>query len=401
MTAPARSRAMHRESLAVLPREESQAREERIAGFDAARGIAMLFVCLSHFSTRYFQPDHASLRDVLATISMIASPTFVAISGIMLGLLVTVKEDAASDLLLKLVDRALFILIVGHNLIFLALIPASDTIGVAARQVQMTDTIAVCLIVGVFLVRRVSARARLTMGILLFLWSWMLVVVWHPSSVAESVLDEVAIGALHRHVLSFAFPVLPWLGVYLACTAFGDYLGRLYREGRRAAIERALLVASVSAVALSVVVRVSRDWIVPRLSLAAQERLDLGSFFSPWVKFPPSPGYLLFFGGIGLGMTCFVLMAAHRRPAAWWLAQAARVGRCSLSVFIVQFFVYYALIGATPLEYAPAWPLLFAATIGGILLFARFWDKHRLNGVLTVGLRALRARRRSGDLVET
>ena len=60
----------------------------RFYAIDTARGLAMLLVFLSHFSRHYFRPVGAqSLHEALGWFTRVATPAFVLLSGMMLGLL--------------------------------------------------------------------------------------------------------------------------------------------------------------------------------------------------------------------------------------------------------------------------------------------------------------------------
>src|SRR5687767_2506611 len=70
------------------PQPKAQLADDRLRGIDAARGAAMAFVCLSHFGLEYFRPfGGATAQVTMYRIGMVASPTFMLISGMMLGLL--------------------------------------------------------------------------------------------------------------------------------------------------------------------------------------------------------------------------------------------------------------------------------------------------------------------------
>ncbi len=65
----------------------------REASIDAARGAAMVFVCLSHFA-RYFMvvSDPSDVGLYLAAVGMIASPTFVTVSGMAAGFMFVARS---------------------------------------------------------------------------------------------------------------------------------------------------------------------------------------------------------------------------------------------------------------------------------------------------------------------
>ena len=78
---------------------KSAARRGRVRGIDATRGAAMLFVCLAHFGYAYFGLNGADRTGwIVLTIARIASPTFMLISGIVLGILYAFHREDFSSL---------------------------------------------------------------------------------------------------------------------------------------------------------------------------------------------------------------------------------------------------------------------------------------------------------------
>jgi uncharacterized membrane protein len=96
----------------------------RLVFVDAGRGFAMLFVCLSHFAFAYFSADPTSVggrtHEVLNAIGMVASPTFVLISGFLLGFLYRIQSGEFGPVRRRMIDRGIFLLTIGHALILLA-----------------------------------------------------------------------------------------------------------------------------------------------------------------------------------------------------------------------------------------------------------------------------------------
>ena len=108
--------------------------------------------------------------------------------------------------------------------------------------------------------------------------------------------------------------------------------------------------------------------------------------FSAGQKYPPSAPYLL--GSAALG--CAVLAAA-----AWMedrglfpraFALLALVGRNSLVVFVLQYFVYYVGFFLLRLPLSPLWPLYFGISILINVGCGWLWEKYVGNRYLTVGL---------------
>jgi hypothetical protein len=76
---------------------------------------------------------------------------------------------------MKLIDRSLFLLTIGHLLIAGALWKNSELI-----SFMRTDCIAVSVIIGALIVQRTSALTRLMLGVLIYVLSWVAISVWTP-----------------------------------------------------------------------------------------------------------------------------------------------------------------------------------------------------------------------------
>src|SRR5437899_12729419 len=104
--------------LTAAPMANQRYASRRVASIDAARGTAMLFVCLAHFTNSYFFPiGQENIGRNLVAIGMVASPTFVTVSGLVAGFLAVTRRNSFADLRRKLIDRGLFLLVVGHLLL--------------------------------------------------------------------------------------------------------------------------------------------------------------------------------------------------------------------------------------------------------------------------------------------
>jgi hypothetical protein len=71
----------------------------------------MLFVCLSHFDYVYLRgtPPHELQFTVVHRIAMLASPTFIVISGLLLGFLHRTRPEGMPALKAKFIDPGLFL----------------------------------------------------------------------------------------------------------------------------------------------------------------------------------------------------------------------------------------------------------------------------------------------------
>ena len=356
----------------------------RIRTLDAARGSAMVLVCLSHFVSVYFRSvADRGIINIPMSIGMIASPTFIVVSGTMLGLLYATRPHDFSALRRKLVDRSLFVLTVAHVLIACSRLAYERHAMDALRMSFMTDAVAVAVLAGLLLIDRVGPLVRAISGLLLLALTWVLVFRWLPHTVFAEASKELLVGAMPDRVLAYTVPILPWVGVYLAATAFGQHLGALYARGATRLVEWRFLSAGVVAIAAGIGLRVV-GWGI-RGHLAMLGRLArVEPMFSPSTKLPPGPAYILFYGGFGLVLISALAFADHRGYLAWLVDWLGTIGRSSLAIFIAQFYVYYTILGLAHIPYSPAWPLLFIASLAALGLFARWWDSRRLNSILTV-----------------
>src|SRR5205823_5848080 len=100
----------------------------------------------------------------------------------------------------------------------------------------------------------------------------------------------------------------------------------------------------------------------------------------------PGPIYLLFFGGLGGCMTAALFVLLTRR----WFMPIARflmlIGRCSLLVFVLQYYVYFDLVWALKIPQSPLWPLYYVVSIIPLVLAAGWWDRRKGNRYFTVGV---------------
>src|SRR5262249_1592055 len=145
-------------------------------------------------------------------ISMIASPSFIVVSGVVVGYLHRANPSGMPSLRRKLIDRGLFLLLIGH---FLLAYPyyVQDHDPSDLRFERITDAIAVLIVIGPSLVMWTSARARVPIGVALLGLSWSVSSLWTPSNPVVLLFTRYAFG-LSDDTLVTGFPFMPWLGVY-------------------------------------------------------------------------------------------------------------------------------------------------------------------------------------------
>ncbi len=343
----------------------------------------MVLVCLSHFGFEYFRPfEQMPENQVIRLLTMIASPTFMLISGMMLGLLHHTRPRRFTEVARTLAGRGIFLLTVGHALIVISCIPRMGGLREALTRGFITDAIGVAILLGPSIITRVGVWGRLAMAFVLYVAGTALVLLWQPTGPAGEMLQYVLGGPVTGDE-RYNFPLLAWLAVYLVGTVIGGWMGRLYLAGAAEQVERGLIRLGAAGIVAAVGIKTA--YVLLRTAgLVESGATSLYLLTSPLSKLPPSPAYLLFYGACGMAMTG-MLLSAHRRgmfrPAIAWLSD---LGRASLFVFLIQFYVFYVAYFYLGLGYTPFWPLYFAVSMWLIALTARWWMARGWNRVFDV-----------------
>jgi uncharacterized membrane protein len=343
----------------------------------------MLLVCLGHFTFAHFPLVHGHYRGLpllLSNVSKIATPTFMTVSGLMLGFLHATRGSGLRTLAPTLVDRALFMLTAGHLIILLAHLPITGD-GSVWRWAFVTDTIALNVLLGCALIGRTGPRLRAALGAAAVVATVPLDVAWRPENGVAVALKETLVGAADLRVYTYVFPILPWFGAYVLSTALGEALGGPGRLGRRRDMTR--LVLRTALVALGIGVAGGAVAAEGALGLA-----DLPAWMaheaSPFSKLPPTIPYLGLYGGLGLLLLAFYLAYETERAVRPLVRATAVLGRTSLFVFVIQYYAYYGILPLLGLGGAAAWGY-FVVAIAVIWSAAACWDARGGNRWLTVG----------------
>jgi uncharacterized membrane protein len=365
-------------------------RTERALFIDAARGIAMMFVLGAHFIWIYFaaNPGREALATSLSHAMQIAPPTFMMLSGLLFGYVYEIRKRNIRAFIIKLRDRGLFLLTVGHVVISLAYVAFAGSISQAFRYGQILDAVGFSIIVGPLIVLSSGPRARTLLGAVLFGLCWVVIVLWHPNDSIGQWVKHTLFGAEPGSASQwrYNFPVLPWFCVYLVATGFGERVARLHRSREFRALTSLLVGWGIALIVLAGTVRAS--FIVGKaFGLVATTEakwlwLSLADFYQ---KLPPSLNYFALHAGMGMLMLAGVLWVEQRRAAPGLLRMASIVGQNSLFVFLLQEHVYVMWLWLLDPPYSVWWPLMLLASISLILGITLFW--HRIGGTrfFTVG----------------
>lgn len=362
-------------------------RTVRLRFIDAARGAAMLGVFLAHFGTAYLLThDRYAESGWAFTLGRIAAPTFVLVSGLLLGYRSFLRPLRFGDHADGLVDRALFLLTIGHLLLLLAHAPLAGGIAPALRWEFMTDAIGLSLLCGVALVSRVGMAGRLALGAAIYSASWIALLLWEPTAFGARLAKETLFGTTRgANLYTDSFPLLPWFGAYLAATAVGEWLARRAATDGLAAPLAKLRNAGLAALVLALALR-GGEFLV---TIVNGQTLPWGVvvhlLLSPSQKLPPGPAYLLFYGGAGAVLIWTMLALETRRAGTFIVRELSILGRASLALFIAQYFVFFTAFPLLRLPSTPWWPLLLLVAVLFLVGFARVWDRMHWNRYLTVG----------------
>lgn len=374
------------------------AASKRVLGIDLARGTAMVFVCLSHFADVFFAGHTGETEaNTLRAVGMVASPMFVILSGMTLGYIYRTNPIGFGATRQKLLDRALFMVTIGHIVIVLVTMRRMGSTHQPWSVIYITDIIAICVVAGCALIDRLGARQRAQLGLACYAASWVAVFFWHPALQPVRRMKHFLVGPFQTNSWIYAVPLLPWLGVYLAGTALGEHFGVAVQNRRQLAFARLVVRAGAAAVFAGIGIKVLF------LLLNAEHELPNGIAFrmvyllsTPMEKLPPSPDYLFCFGGVALVLSGLLLRFGPRLPVRA-AAPLGAIGRSSLFVFMLQFFVYYTVVFSLRPHERRLWPVTLILTIAAVALPAVAWDAANLNRYLSLRAlgRALRQRVRT------
>lgn len=357
-----------------------------MAGIDAARGIAMVFVCMSHIRY-YFEESAPLLYAALTNITRLATPTFLLLSGFVAAY---VLSSGKRDNRIALIDRGLFVLFAGHILLSWADLPEVGFREWMFARITVTDAIAVCLVCAA-LSTRAPARALAAAGATLALASWPIAMLWVPESAGARYAAITLFNAHSQNSALADAALVPYLGLFLIGMSLSRWCSQELAGRNYAAAARKLLIVASLAVASVLIAIALWKMLEPSLFGGGEAKLNfLQQTLDPRRKLPPSPAYLMFYGGGGLIIAAICLIgrpAVLVQPIVRW---ASTIGRASLMCFVVQdwlLVVTPAMLGLNDVHSIAFWGAYLAAVLVVLHAAATRWDRARANRFLTVGLK--------------
>lgn len=357
---------------------------ERILEFDATRGAAMFAVCLSHSSAFVANPAQSLFDDFLVKVGMIATPTFLLLSGFFCGYLSSRNNESSTRFAIRLIDRALFILLVGHTLFGIEHWTWTGKHSSLTSSFYITDSISIGLIVAALTAKHVSPKRFLHAGILLFMASWLMANVqsWH--GVLAGKAARLLFGGYESSDDGYIVPLIPYLGIYLMGVAAGiEYVKQTALGRRLPDLCQRTLIAGLTCMGIAVVLKLT--WLLSKPAIPADRQMFFYYLTDFGQKLPPSPSYLLTYGGAGIVMAATFVAMSNKIIMRRLNIILAYVGRASLVVFFAQYLLYFYPAYALHIGIG-LWAVIFPPSLLILWSIAWVWDHCDGNRLLTSGL---------------
>jgi uncharacterized membrane protein len=366
---------------------------DRLLPVDAVRGIAMFFIGVSHISF-YLINDSGVLATYARAIGFIATPNFLLMSGLACGYQLAHSPTTATAL--RIVDRGLFAVLVGHLLVTASIVYMVPP-GTAFEHIVITDSIGALLCMAPLL-KLTSARRLLWAGAAVYALSSLFALWWHPATSSQILLGAVLLSINDGGMpdIGWTSPTLPYMGIFLVGVGLGKLIYECRREGRAEALSVRLAIAGSAAIVAALAVNVGRHFLKVWLSgyLAPKNWADVVlTTINIRHDAPPTLTYALFYGGIGVALVGFLGMLPRRSPESYLVRAAqfaAVIGRASFVSYVVQQWL---------IDFVPIWvgfdswltpgtcPIYLAVTTLIMFWVAQAWGGWKANRYMTLGLK--------------
>lgn len=371
--------------------------KQRIAAVDAARGCAMLLVCLSHIK-QHFVESAPELYWVLLMTTRIATPTFLLLSGFVIGHLL--RGNSKGNVTWLLVDRGLFLVLIVHFLLGVNELDQLSFTEWVFGKVMITDVIGIALCIAV-VIRGASTAALISAGTVLCLASWVIAITWVVESAGMRQLAAVLfhVNSAPNQLIDIA--VVPYLGLFLIGMGLSSYCHEALQNGESQRLARRL--GSLGLIGIGIVISGILAWHFGKDALPDAWREPhivslLRSTLHPGSKVPPSPAYLMFYAGVGLVMTAAFFYGRPRWLVASIASKTAVIGKASLLCFIAQdwlLFLVPQVLGFEHLTSVPFWLAYLALCVVALFYLSTQWIRLDGNRFFTIGLKHVMQRRRA------
>lgn len=369
--------------------------KQRIAAVDAARGCAMLLVCVSHIK-HHFVESAPELYSALLLTTRIATPTFLLLSGFVIGHLL--RGNSKGNVTWSLVDRGLFLVLIVHFLLGVNELGQLTLAQWVFGKVMITDVIGVALCIAV-VIRGASTAALFSAGTALCLLSWVIAMTLEVESEGMQLLAAVL---FHLHSAPnrlIDVALLPYLGLFLLGMGLSSYCREALRNCESNRLARRL--GTIGLAGIGIVLTGILAWHFGKDALPEGWRDPhivtlLRATLHPGSKAPPSPAYLMFYAGAGLLMTAMLFYGRPRWLVSTIAGKTAVIGKASLLCFIAQDWLLFLVpqtLGFAHLTSVPFWVGYLALCVVALFYLSTLWMRLDGNRFFTVGLKRVMQRR--------
>lgn len=366
---------------------------QRMLPIDALRGIAMFFIGVSHISF-YLINDSATLASHLRAIGFLATPNFLLVSGLACGYQLAASPTTATAL--RIVDRGLFVFLVGHLLVAASLVYMVPP-GTAFEHIVITDSIGVLLCMAPLLTHA-PAQRLLWIGAGVYFFASALALSWHPTSNLQILLGAVLFSINDGSMpdVGWVTPTIPYMGIFLVGVGLGKLISQRQRDGQADVLNLRLAAAGSIAVMAALAVNIARHFVKPFLMqhFAPKNWADvLLTTLNVRHDAPPTLAYALFYGGIGIALIGLLGLLSRREEPSRLLRVVrltAVIGQASFVSYVVQQWI---------IDFVPIWmgfdswltpatsPIYLALNTLIMFWVAVKWGRHRANRYITFGLK--------------
>lgn len=243
-----------------------------------------------------------------------------------------------------------------------------------------------------------SAQRLLWIGAGVYLFASAVALSWHPTSNLQILLGAVLFSINDGTMpdVGWVSPTIPYMGIFLVGVGLGKLISQCRQDGRAEVLSVRLAAAGSIAAVASLALNVARHFVKPFLMqhFAPKNWADvLLTTMNVRHDAPPTLGYALFYGGIGIALVGFLGLLPRREKASRLIRVAriaAVIGRASFVSYVVQQW---------SIDFVPIWvgfdswltpatsPIYLALSTVIMFWVAAIWGRHKANRYMTFGLK--------------
>lgn len=322
----------------------------RIRSIDILRGIIMIIMALDH-TRDYFHatgvsgnplnPDTTSVPLYFTRwITHFCAPTFLFLSG--LSAYLSSRKKTAAEASMFLIKRGIWLIIVEVVIVTFG-ISFDPSWGFIMLQVIWAIG---CSMLLLGLVSRISYKAVLLTGIILFFAHDLAMLVNPPQDTVQGLLWRMFLTAAgyiipvgQTHVIGDFYAILPWTGIMMIGYCMGKWFEKDFPQARR---KKLLLQTGLAAIALFIVLRFTNLYGDPFPWKSYSTGLRTFFSFLNTNKYPPS----LMYSCMTLGPS-LIFLALFENANAKWTNIVTVYGKVPFFYYVLHFYLLHIILAVT------------------------------------------------------